>query len=57
MRNLLYILAILLVIGWIIGAFIYVIGGIIHILLLAAIALILFTYFKWRFRRSRDQKR
>jgi len=49
MRTILYILAILLVIGWILGAFIYVIGSIIHLLLVAAIVLILFTYFRRRF--------
>lgn len=49
MRTILYILAILLVVGWIIGAFIYVIGSIIHLLLVAAIVLIIFTYFRRRF--------
>lgn len=52
MRTILYILAILLVIGWILGAFIYVIGSIIHLLLVAAIVLILFTYFRRRFSSS-----
>jgi len=52
MRTILYILAILLVVGWIIGAFIYVIGSIIHLLLVAAIVLIVFTYFRRRFSRS-----
>jgi len=52
MRTILYILAILLVIGWILGAFIYVIGSIIHLLLVAAIVLIIFTYFRRRFSSS-----
>ncbi|HSJ68625.1 MAG TPA: lmo0937 family membrane protein [Anditalea sp.] len=54
MRTVLYILAILLVVGWIIGAFIYVIGSIIHLLLVAAIVLIIFTYFRRRFSSSRS---
>jgi len=54
MKTVLYILAILLVVGWIIGAFIYVIGSIIHLLLVAAIVLIIFTYFRRRFSGSRS---
>jgi len=42
MRSLLYIIAVILVIGWILGAFVYSAGGLIHILLvLAIISLIL----------------
>ena len=42
MRGLLYIIAVILVIGWAIGLFAYNAGGIIHILLvIAIIALIL----------------
>jgi len=37
MRNLLYIIAVLLVIGWLIGFLGYAIGGLIHILLVLAI--------------------
>ena len=42
MRNLLYIIAVLLVIGWLIGFFVFSAGAIIHILIvLAVIAVIL----------------
>lgn len=37
MRSLLYIIAVILVIGWLIGAFAYNAGGLIHILLVLAI--------------------
>ncbi len=42
MSSLLYIIAIILVIGWIVGAFVYSVGGLIHILLVLAIIAILF---------------
>jgi hypothetical protein len=42
MRSILYIIAVILVIGWAIGFFAYSAGGVIHILLvIAVIALIL----------------
>lgn len=42
MRGLLYIIAVILIIGWAIGFFAYSAGGIIHVLLvIAIIALIL----------------
>ncbi|PJJ79094.1 lmo0937 family membrane protein [Mucilaginibacter auburnensis] len=42
MRGLLYIIAVILVIGWALGFFVYSAGGIIHTLLvIAIIALIL----------------
>jgi len=42
MRSLLYIIAVILVIGWVLGAFVYSAGGLIHILLvLAVISLLL----------------
>ena len=42
MRGLLYIIAVILVIGWAFGFFFYSAGGIIHVLLvIAVIALIL----------------
>ncbi len=37
MRGLLYIVAVILVIGWLLGAFVYNVGGLIHILLVIAI--------------------
>jgi hypothetical protein len=42
MSSLLYVIAIILVIGWIIGAFVYTVGGLIHILLVLAVIAILF---------------
>ncbi|HLW19302.1 MAG TPA: lmo0937 family membrane protein [Cyclobacteriaceae bacterium] len=42
MSSLLYIIAIILVIGWILGAFVYSVGGLIHILLVLAIIAVLF---------------
>lgn len=37
MRSLLYIIAVILIIGWLLGAFVYSAGSIIHILLVIAI--------------------
>lgn len=37
MRSILYIIAVILVIGWAIGVFAYSAGGIIHVLLVIAI--------------------
>lgn len=37
MRSILYIIAVILVIGWLIGAFAYSTSGIIHILLVLAV--------------------
>ena len=41
MRNLLYIIAVVLVIAWLIGYFGYQAGGIIHVLLVIAIIAVL----------------
>jgi len=42
MGNLLYLIAVILIIGWVLGFFVYSAGGIIHILLvIAVIAIIL----------------
>jgi len=41
MRNLLYLIAVILIISWAIGFFAYSAGGIIHILLVIAIIAIL----------------
>jgi hypothetical protein len=43
MRSLLYIIAVILVIGWIFGFFVYSAGGLIHILLVLAIISILIS--------------
>ena len=41
MKNLLYIIAVVLVIGWVFGFFVYSADGLIHILLVLAIIAIL----------------
>jgi hypothetical protein len=37
MRSILYIVAVVLIIGWLLGFFVYSAGGLIHILLVIAI--------------------
>ncbi|HEY4936454.1 MAG TPA: lmo0937 family membrane protein [Puia sp.] len=46
MGNLLYIIAVILIIGWAIGFFGYAAGGIIHLLLVIAIVLILLKFIR-----------
>jgi len=41
MRGLLYIIAVILVIGWAIGVFFYSVSGLIHVLLVIAIIALL----------------
>lgn len=41
MNNPLYIIAVILLIGWVIGAFVFTLGKIIHILLVLAIIAVL----------------
>ncbi|MCH7415503.1 lmo0937 family membrane protein [Belliella sp. R4-6] len=41
MNSLLYLIAIILIIGWVLGFFVYSIGGLIHILLVLAVISIL----------------
>jgi predicted ferric reductase len=48
MRNILYILAVLLVIGWLIGFIGYQAGGIIHILLVIAVITVLLNIIQGR---------
>lgn len=43
MRNILYIIAVILIIGWLLGVFAYSVGGIIHILLVLAVVSILLS--------------
>jgi len=43
MRNLLYIVAVVLVLGWAIGFFVYSVGAIIHVLLVIAVISIILT--------------
>jgi hypothetical protein len=48
MSDLLYVLAVILIIGWILGAFVFSVGGIIHILLVVAIIAILLRLIRGR---------
>jgi hypothetical protein len=48
MRNILYIVAVILVIGWAIGFFAYSAGGLIHILLVIAVIVILLNIISGR---------
>jgi len=41
MNNLLYIVAVILLIGWLLGAFVFTLGKMIHILLVLAIIAVL----------------
>lgn len=43
MKNILYIIAVVLIIGWLLGVFAYSAGGIIHILLVLAVVSILLS--------------
>ena len=43
MGNLLYVIAVILVIGWIFGVFVYSAAGLIHVLLVLAIIAVLFN--------------
>ena len=44
MSSLLYLIALVLIIGWILGFFVYSVGGLIHILLVLAI----FGFQEWK---------
>lgn len=48
MRSLLYIIALILVIGWIIGVVGYSLGGLIHVLLVIAVVAILLDLIRGR---------
>lgn len=48
MSDLLYVLAVILIIGWILGAFVFSVGNIIHILLVVAIIAILLRLIRGR---------
>ncbi len=41
MSSLLYLIALVLIIGWLLGVFVYSVGGLIHILLVLAVVAIL----------------
>jgi len=42
MSSLLYIIAVILLIGWLIGVFVYSVTGLIHILLVLAVVAVIF---------------
>ncbi len=44
MRSLLYVIAVILIIGWALGAFVYSAGSLIHILLVLAIISLLLGF-------------
>ena len=46
MRSILYIIAVILVIGWAIGFFAYSAGGIIHVLLVIAVIALLIGFLR-----------
>ncbi|WP_290797725.1 lmo0937 family membrane protein [Flavihumibacter sp. UBA7668] len=46
MRSLLYLLAVILIIGWLLGFFVYSATGLIHILLVLAVVSILLSFIK-----------
>ncbi len=49
MRGLLYIIAVILIIGWLLGAFVFSLGHLIHILLVFAVISILLTLIRGRY--------
>ncbi|NJN27042.1 MAG: lmo0937 family membrane protein [Cyclobacteriaceae bacterium] len=48
MGNLLYLLAVILIIGWILGFFVYSAGGLIHILLVIAVIAVVLRLIRGR---------
>ncbi len=48
MGNLLYILAVILIIGWIFGFFVYSAGSLIHVLLVIAVVAVLLNIIRGR---------
>ncbi|MCS3735099.1 lmo0937 family membrane protein [Mucilaginibacter dorajii] len=46
MNSLLYIVAVILLIGWALGAFVYSVGSLIHILLVIAIIALIFGFLR-----------
>lgn len=48
MNSILYIVAVILIIGWALGAFVYSAGGLIHILLVIAIIAIILGLIRGR---------
>lgn len=48
MNGLLYLIAVILIIGWLLGAFVYSAGSLIHVLLVLAIIAILINIIRGR---------
>jgi hypothetical protein len=48
MSDILYILAVILIIGWILGYFVFSVGGLIHILLVVAVIAVLVRLIRGR---------
>lgn len=48
MGDLLYVIAIILIIGWLLGAFVFSVGNIIHVLLVIAVIAILLRLIRGR---------
>ncbi|WP_159520896.1 lmo0937 family membrane protein [Sunxiuqinia indica] len=48
MRSLLYLIAVILIIGWVFGFFIYSLGALIHVLLVLALISILVSIIRGR---------
>lgn len=48
MSDLLYVIAIILIIGWLLGAFVFSVGSIIHVLLVIAVIAILLRLIRGR---------
>ncbi len=48
MSDLLYVLAVILIIGWLLGAFVFSVGSVIHVLLVVAIIAILLRLIRGR---------
>jgi Family of unknown function (DUF5670) len=46
MSNILYVVAVVLIIGWLLGVFVYSATGVIHILLVLAVVSVLLTLIK-----------
>lgn len=46
MRSILYLIAVILIVGWILGAFVWNAGGLIHILLVIAIISLLLGFIR-----------
>ena len=48
MNDLLYVIAIILIIGWLLGAFVFSVGSIIHVLLVIAVIAIILRLIRGR---------